>query len=114
MSRLYDKAITVQLLVKTAAGHDELGAPEYTEEWIDVDHVLVGEPSADDAAEVMNLYGKRLAYTLAIPKGDTHEWEDTQVQFFGEKFRTIGAPVQGIDALIPLEWNKKVKVERYE
>jgi hypothetical protein len=36
------------------------------------------------------------------------------VEFFGEKFRTIGAPTQGIEDMIPLSWNKKVKVVRYE
>jgi hypothetical protein len=61
----------------------------------------------------LNLSGKRLAYTLAIPKGDSNVWIDRTVEFFGKKFRTIGEPTQGIDALIPLAWNKKVKVERY-
>jgi hypothetical protein len=36
------------------------------------------------------------------------------VEFFGQRFRTIGFPTQGIEELIPLAWNKKVKVERYE
>jgi len=51
---------------------------------------------------------------LAIPKGDTNIWEDQEVRFFGERFRVFGKPLQGIDDLIPLEWNKKVTVERYE
>ncbi len=36
------------------------------------------------------------------------------VEFFGRKFRTYGAVTEGIEALIPLSWNRKVKVERYE
>lgn len=34
--------------------------------------------------------------------------------FFGQTFRTCGGAVQGIEAMIPLRWNKKVQVERYE
>ena len=59
------------------------------------------------------MHGKRLAYVLGIPKGDSNTWTDTEVEFFGEKFKTYGEPTQGIDHLIPLSWNKKVKVERY-
>ena len=79
-----------------------------------MDNVLIGEPSTEDIATELNLSGKRLAYTLAIPKGDTHTWEGRDVSFWGERFRVIGKPTQGIEYLIPLSWNKKVKVERYE
>jgi hypothetical protein len=79
-----------------------------------VDNVLIGEPTSEDVIDALNLTGKHLAYTLAIPKGDTHTWTDRKVEFFGEVFHTIGEPTQGIEALIPLSWNKKVKVERYE
>ena len=79
-----------------------------------IENVLIGEPTSEDVVNELNLSGKHLAYTLAIPKGDTHEWEDRTVEFWGEKFRTIGKPTQGIEHLIPLSWNKKVKVESYE
>lgn len=79
-----------------------------------VENVLVGEPSAEDVVNEINLSGKRIAYVLAIPKGDTHIWENTEVEFWGMTFKTVGIPTQGIDDNIPLEWNKKVKVERYE
>lgn len=65
-----------------------------------IDNVLVGEPSSD---------GK--SYTLAIPKGDNHEWTDKIVEFFGKKFRTVGFPEQGIEENIPLAWHKKIRVE---
>ena len=61
----------------------------------------------------LQLYGKRLAYTLALPKGDAHDWHDVTVEFFGQRFRTYGDVTEGIEAMIPLQWNKKVKVERY-
>ncbi len=30
------------------------------------------------------------------------------------KWRSFGIPSQGIEDMIPLDWNKKVTVERYE
>ncbi len=106
--------IDVVLYTKTQTGTDPLGAPIYTQTAETVQNVLVGEPTADDLINELQLYGKRLAYTLAIPKGDTHNWDDTEVEFFGRKFRTYGTAVQGIEHLVPLNWNKKVKVEAYE
>ena len=52
-------------------------------------------------------------YWLAVPKGDNHHWEDAEVEFFGERWHTVGNPTQGIEDLIPLDWNKKVVVEKY-
>lgn len=108
------QGVTIQLYEKTESGKDAFNRPIYTETITDVDNVLIGEPSTEDIVDTLNLTGKRLAYTLAIPKGDTHTWTDRKVGFFGEVFRTIGNPTQGIEANIPLSWNKKVKVERYE
>lgn len=107
------KGITVQLKKKIQNGTDPFGRPIYSEQIINVDNVLVGEPSADDITTDLSLYGKKLAYTLAIPKGDTNVWEDTEVSFFGANFRTYGYVTQGIESMIPLDWNKKIKVERY-
>ena len=105
--------ITVRLYVKLQTGTDAFNAPVYAETPIDVPIVLVGEPTAEDIVNDLQLYGKRIAYTLGIPKGDAHDWENAIVEFFGKKFRTYGGVTQGIDDLIPLLWNKKVKVERY-
>lgn len=112
MGRL--RGISIILYTKNKVGEDEFGAPVYEELPEVVNDVLVGEPEGSDLTDTLNLTGKRLAYTLAIPKGDTHEWRDRKVEFFGRKFRTFGEPVEGIEGMIPLRWNKKVKVERYE
>ena len=106
--------IPIILYNKTQTGTDGFNRPIYAETPEVVDNVLIGEPSTEDIVNELNLSGKRLAYTLAIPKGDEHDWEDKTVEFFGQKFRTFGKPTQGIDHLIPLSWNKKVKVEVYE
>ena len=107
------RGITVTLYNRTSDSTDEFNRPIYTETAIAVDNVLVGQPTTDEITDTLNLTGKHLAYVLAIPKGDTNTWTDRTVEFFGEKFRTIGEPTMGIDHLIPLSWNKKVRVERY-
>lgn len=106
--------IPVQLCVRTRSGTDAFGAPLYAEEWVEVSDVLVGEGATDTPADTTNLSGRRVFYTLAIPKGDAHIWTDTRVRFWGKEFETVGVPVQGIDANIPLRWNKQVRVSCYE
>ena len=107
------RGISITLYTTTQTGTDEFNRPIYAETPVTVENVLIGEPSTDDIVAEINMTGKRLAYTLAIPKGDTNDWTDKTVEFFGERFKTIGEPTQGIEHLIPLSWNKKVKVERY-
>lgn len=107
------KGMTVQYVKKTQADTDDFGMPIYAESLEDVDDVLVGQPSTDDITSSVSLYGKVCKYVLGIPRGDDHEWYDTDVMIFGERYRTIGYPQRGIDANIPLRWNRNVKVERY-
>lgn len=107
------KGMTVQLAVKTQTGTDPFGAPIYSEELVSVNDVLVGSPSSEDVISTLDLTGKRIAFVLGIPKGDTHIWEDTDVIIWGERYRTIGYPETGIQENIPLRWGQNVKVERY-
>lgn len=108
------KGIDVTLYAKIQTGEDDAHNPVYEETPVTVHGVLVGEPSAEEITTELQLTGRRLAYTLAIPKGDTHNWEDAKVEFFGQAFRTCGGVVQGIESMIPLCWNKKVQVVRFE
>ena len=108
------QGIDIILYDKQKIGEDAFGKPIYAETPVTVENVLVGEPTSDEVTDALNLYGKHVAYTLAIPKGDINTWTGRTVEFFGEKFRVIGHPTQGIDHLIPLAWNKKVRVEHYE
>lgn len=108
------RGITVVLHDVKTTGTDGFNRPITETTDINVDNVLIGEPSADDITDTLNLTGKKLAYTLAIPKGDRNTWGGRTVSFFGEKFRVIGEPTQGIESNIPLNWNKKIKVERIE
>lgn len=109
------KGITVTLYERIVTGADSFNAPVYTETPVQVENVLVAPLSDTEVLETVNLTGAKAVYQLGIPKGDTHEWTSgMKVSFFGETFRIIGLPTEGIDALIPLSWNKKVKVERCE
>lgn len=107
------KGITIKLYEKTQTGVDAFGHPIYREEPVEVQNVLVAPATSDDIVNRTNLSGDKAVYNLAIPKGDTHIWENTTVEFFGKKWRTVGTPLEGIEELIPLSWNKKVMVEYY-
>lgn len=107
------KGITVVLHVKEKTGEDDFGREEYSDTTVEVENVLVGQPTETDIVSA-NQMGKHVAYTLGIPKTDTHSWEDTEVEFWGKKWRTVGEPVQGIDGLVPLSWGRNVMVELYE
>lgn len=107
------KGITVLLYEKIQTGVDGFNRPVYKEIPVEIENVLVAPASADDVTDKTNLNGKKETYILAIPKGDMHEWTDRTVEFFGKKWRTYGPVQEGIEALIPLRWNRKVMVERY-
>ena len=103
---------SVKLHVKTLSGYDTLNDPVYADTSVTVDNVLIGQPSTEDITDSIQLYGKKIEYMLGIPKGETHIWTDTEVEFFGKKFRTFGDTIEGIEANIPTPWHKKVRVER--
>lgn len=108
------KGMTVILVDKVKTGTDALNRPVYEEVEIPVENVLVGQPSTDDITSTLDLTGKKAVYTLGIPKGDTHNWKDRKVRFFGRDWKTFGIPMQGIEANIPLSWGMNVMVEAYE
>lgn len=108
------KGITVTLYEQTEGAPDGFGRPTYTEKAVQVHNVLVSPTSTSETLDTVNLTGKKAVYTLGIPKGDTHNWKDKKVEFFGQTFKTFGEPLMGIEAMIPLEWNMKIQVERYE
>ncbi len=106
------QGIPVVLTIKTKTGEDPFGAPIYETTTETVENVLVAPTSAEEFVDTLNLTGRRAVYTLGIPKGDAHQWEDTVVEIWGLPFHTIGPVTQGIEDMIPLGWNAKVKVER--
>jgi len=108
------KGITVKLYEHQQTGTDPFNRPVYEDTPVDVENVLVGQPTEAEVLDTLNLTGRKAVYVLGIPKGDLHDWEDKKVEFWGLTFKTIGMPIQGIEEMVPLSWNKKVRVERYE
>lgn len=102
----------VLLHVKTQTGVDAFNDPVFSDATVTVDNVLIGQPTTEEISDALSLYGKRIEYMLGIPKGDAHQWENTQVEFFGKRFRTFGMTIEGIEANIPTPWHKKVRVAR--
>ena len=113
------RGITVTLYKKTQSGTDPFGTPIWTETAENVENVLVGQPETDDITTSTDLYGKKIAYVLGIPKGDTHDWTDARVSWtdaYGRTVtvRTFGFPVTGVEALVPGPWHMKVRCEAVE
>lgn len=109
------KGITITLYEKTQSGADGFNRPVYTETEISVSNVLVYPAGvSDELTDTLYLSAGRTVYNLGIPKGDTHVWAGNDVGFFGKRWKVIGEPVQGIEELIPLKWNRKVQVEAIE
>ena len=90
------KGINVILYDKVQSGKDAFNKPTYTETAITVSNVLVAPTTATDVIDITSLNGKKAVYTLAIPKGDTHTWEDKKVEFFGETWHTFGYTVKAL------------------
>lgn len=107
------KGISVTLYEQIPYGKDPFGAELCTERPKIVENVLVYPVSTVDTVTDLQLYGKKAEYELCIPKGDDHSWEDAIVEFFGQRWRTFGFVTEYIEANLPLDWNRKVKVERY-
>ena len=107
------KGVSVVLHVRTIKEYDPLGNPVYTTEDVTVNNVLWNVSSVDDLIDSTRLEGTKELYTLAIPKGDTHTWLENTVTFNSKTYHCY-AESEGMEALTPLEWNKKVFVERYD
>lgn len=99
MSKL--KGINVVLHLKTQSGTDGFNAPIYTETTENVADVIVGNVSTSETLENLDLYGKKVVYELGIPAGDSHNWLDTDVEFFGRTWHTFGQYKQCIVSNMP-------------
>ena len=105
--------IPIKVYQTYQTGTDEFNAPIYQESPVLVENVLVMPSSPESIVADLQLYGKRAEYELCIPKGNTLDWCDKRVEFFGKTWKTFGFPQEWIEENVPLDWNRKVKVERY-
>ena len=111
------KTVTVTLKSKTQTGTDDFGQPIWTDKDVPVDGCLVGEPSTTDIQNAITNYGAHIAYTISLPKGDANVWKGAKVVLpapWSNTFNVIGDATEGIEANIPLRWNRKVHLERLE
>lgn len=106
--------IDVTLYERRKTGVDAFGDPIFAEIPVTVKNVLVGQPTTDEVTSSIDLYGKKIEYMLGLPKGDNHAWENSVVEFFGNKYRSFGSVIEGIEANIPTPWHHKVRVAKYE
>lgn len=108
------KGIDVTLYDRQESGVDAFNRPTYTETAVTVNNVLVSPVSSETITDAeINLSEKRAIYELSIPKKDSHIWENRIVEFFGQKWKTIGIPLELMQENVPLDWNRRIKVERY-
>ncbi|MCF2555753.1 hypothetical protein [Faecalicatena contorta] len=108
------KGISIKLYEKKEVGCDAFKHPVYEEEVSAIEDVLVAPVSTTEAIDMQNLTGKKAIYNIAIPKGDTHNWKDNRVEFFGEFWQIIGPVKRGIEENIPGEWHEIWTVAQYE
>lgn len=110
------KGIPITLYETVVTGQDAFGADIEEEVPVTINNVVIGQPSSEDIISEINVSGKHVAYNLALPANDTHEWENKTVEFYGRKWRTIGIPTQFIDGFMGAgwPWNKQIRVEKYE
>lgn len=108
------KGIPVTLYARTQTGTDKFNIPVYTETAEIVQNVLVRPVTAEAIVNDLQLFGHRAAYELCIPKGDAHDWTGCRVDFFDQSWRVYTPAEEWIESMVPLDWNKKVRVERYD
>ena len=106
--------IPVVLHERVQVGTDGFGAPTYAYGDVTVEDCLVAPATATDVIDSTMLEVKALVYTICVPKGDTHTWEDNTVTFFGKTFKVFGPAKEYIEDNIPLRWNKQLMAELYE
>lgn len=102
------------LYTKTELWKDDFNRPIYNETPVTVDNVIIEPMSETEILDTLNLTGRKAVYRLCLPKGDQHDWTDVTVEFFGHKWHTIGEPLEWQEDMVPLSWNKKVRVERID
>lgn len=107
------KGRTITLHEMIPDGVDDFNNPIMTENVVEVENVLI-EPASNDAIlSEIQMSGKHVVYYLHIPKGDTHNWTDAVVDFYGQSWKVFGDALIYDEELTPLSWNKKIKVESY-
>lgn len=106
------EGVTIKLIEFEDTGRRDAFHRAIMEERVsEVENVLYAPSQALGIPAEQDINGRKLVYQLGIPKGDNHKWSDCEVEFLGRRWKVIGDPKEGIENLIPLNWNKIVTVE---
>lgn len=111
------RGVTVTLFENKQIGVDAFNSPIYEEVPVEVENVLISPVSNEDITSELELSGKHIVYYLSIPKNDSHDWKDAKIHLpapWNMVVKTFGDALIYDPNLTPLDWNQKVKVERYE
>lgn len=111
------KGTDILYMKKTQIAVNEFHEPVYDVTFATIHNVLVAPVESlanSEIPEVDNLTRRKEVITLAIPKGDDHDWEDCEIVWNNTKYRTVGKPVRGQEEMIPLDWHLKVKAQSCE
>ena len=110
----YLKGEPVVLVERIDTGEtDKFGTTIFEDVETTIENVLINSSTASEILDTTNLTGSKNLYTLAIPKADNHDWMNSRVKFWNKEWNAV-SETQGNEDMTPLEWNKKVIVERYE
>lgn len=69
----------IQRMVDGQPVYDDTDRPIYDTSEKTVSGVLVGMPESEEVLTEVNMSGRTIAYTLAIPKGDSNDWVNAEV-----------------------------------
>lgn len=107
--------VPVVLYVKEQTGVDAFNRAVFAETPVTVNNVLIQplERTTDVPTESTDITGEKTSYILGIPKTDNHDWKNCRVDFWGESYQTESGEWQGIDHLVPGDWNRKILCRRY-
>lgn len=112
MKTLKDFTISVKLFEKVLEGYDGFGVPTYTEQAVIIDKCLVAIGSHNPLANNNTTQVALDTFTIAIPKGDNHDWRNSIVEFnlggVDFKCKTYGDYLLGYEDAMPLMWHKQI------
>lgn len=112
MKQLKDFAIPVKLYERVENGVDDFGIPKYTEKPVVINKCLVAMGQHNQLLDNNTTPVALDTFTIAIPKGDKHDWRNSRVEFElgGIVFvcKTNGDYLLGVEDAMPLMWHKQI------
>lgn len=112
MKTLRDFTISVKLYEKVIEGVDDFGVPTHSEHAVIINECLVAIGLHNQLTDNNTTQVALDSFTIAIPKGDNHEWRNSIVEFnlggVDFKCKTYGDYLLGYEDAMPLMWHKQI------